>query len=785
MSTTPPSDDPAAERMARRTGTAAMIPWAGCPLVPADDKDQKFVPATAECGVKLELKGWEAAGDVPKARLGSRIHVTLITDLDMTVDDVHRQYGHGIYFAQLYTLDPTTKAMAKAITGQTHTMLPCMFDEPDRDTDPVEPEDDVGSQVWPIAAKDVQANPLLRSEIARRRDVIRDLMDEDDYDDRRDDRDDDDDRRGGRGNDRGRGGRPDPRDMRGGRGGMPHGGMPRRPMEDPEWMFDPNTRPTAPPPTGFMWAFGGNPMKWFHTERTNEAVAAVVPPPAPVVVPAPVVREPSFFETAGGAAFITGALTALATIGAKIAEGRPPAPPPPDPMVAIAALMASLNGNKGDPERLKQLEIDAEDRRVKAAAEAEERRTRLAIEAEERRTTAAAALETARLERESAATRAAAEAADKQRAHDAKMEAERRVAAEAAAVTADDRAKQRAKDDADRLLMMSQLGLNKPSGPTPEQIQAERNFAVLQAQFEMMKNQPKSPDTLAAFTEAKALFAKLGINVASGDKVNMGEALLEAANSEAAKALLTGPLSVPLQMLLFKLANAVPGSTAGPQQPPPQQAPVQGPPVTVQQDRAAIEAEIARREQIAFEEGIRRTQLEAAQQVAAAQAQVQGQQQPPAPDASQVAPQWEAHAQPPPAMPQWEAVASPDVPVVPQWQAVEPPYEAPPVVVHEATAESLASDPVVWEQHAAVVPVAEVAPEAVVPQETAANASPEAATAPAEPEAPPPAEAPVVPEQPVEPDPVPAVPPREPEPPPAVVETPSVPEREAVVEVQA
>ena len=61
------------------------------------------------------------------------------------------------------------------------------------------------------------------------------------------------------------------RTVRGEKGGGFHDR--KRPMDDPDWMFDPNSRPTAPCPPGFMWAFGGNPMKWFQTERTAEAMA--------------------------------------------------------------------------------------------------------------------------------------------------------------------------------------------------------------------------------------------------------------------------------------------------------------------------------------------------------------------------------------------------------------------------------------------------------------------------------------------------------------------------------
>lgn len=684
--------DPSEARAAKRQGgSQAMVPWIGCPLVPVDEKNPKMVPANADFGVKLEIVGWERAGDVAKARLGSRVHITLITDLDMTPDDVHRQYGHGIYFAQLYSLDPTTGNMAKAWTGLTHTLSPCVFDEPDRDNDPLQPEEDVGSQVWPIAQGDIQRNPLLRAEIARRREELQN-QGEGGFED--DPEDDPEERHGGRGRGRGNGGGRDPRFGR-----MPPMGG-RRPMQDdPEWMFDPHTRPTAPCPPGLMWSFGGNPMKWFHAERTaeNVAAAAAVAPPAP--------EKTSFYETTAGAAVLTAAMTVLGGIATKLLEKGPP---PPDPVASIAALMAALQP-KTDPAAMKQMEIEAEDRRAAANL----------------------AAENARIERENARIAAATEAAEKQRKHDAevaaaqrlhdaKMEADRREAAAREAIAAEDRARQRAVEARNELITLQKLGLDPNAKPqrSEESIRAEMRAEILVKQLEAERDAARaSGDVASQIKKAEMVLKAAGIDVNSEASKSM---LSEFFGSDAGKTAVIqgfGMLDRIMEMLLNR------NQPQGAQSQQPMQAQVG---VTLSAE------ELAKREQLAYETGIRRAReaMEAEQRAALAA-------QPP-----------------PPSLMDWQAVPAPvaDQPVAaepaeqpapvpePVAEATAAPVEeqpAPePAPVTEAPAEA-SEQPVEAVSEPVAEPVAEPAPEAPpvvaeVPSGVEMPAEPEASEATAE-----------------------------------------------------
>jgi hypothetical protein len=678
------------------------VPFAGCVLVQADDTNPKMIPPGVDVGVKLEIKGWERAGDVLKARLGGRVHVTLITDLEMTVDDIHRTYGPGIYFAQAYTLNPTTGAMAEPIMGQTHTILPCVFDEPDRETDPEEPEQDVGTEVWPISARDLQANPALRKEMQRRKDMIKDL--EEGFDSDRPGHFDSD--RGSR-NGPDRGSRNDAYQMldpdmgldgdsgiarhvahRGARGEFRRLDPRDVAREEPEWMFDQSVKPLAKPPTGFEWVFGGSPMKWHHGEKAIEPI--VVPPPV-VVPPAP--ERPSFFESTGGAAMVTGLLTALATIGAKLAEPKPlppPPPPPPDLATTMATLMAAMSGMQTprvNPVELKQLEIEAEDKRAAAALAAEEKRS----EREEKRAAEARALaeqqrlaaleaEDRRVARETLAREALALAAKAQRDHELSIEQTRRdaaareardlaAAAEAAKIATEERIAERAKAEQLRMIALKQSGLIAPEGATPAQVQAQIAAATaaqeasfksrlemeqLRAQMDALKGQ-KSEGVLDAFEKAKSLLSKLGVKV--GEESSTADAVSEALNSEAAKAMAPA-LAEPIKALLMKLVGGQPAAPA----------PLQTQ-VTVQRDLQAEEAAIKRREQIAYETGLENMRQHLLQQQAA---------QEPTP----VAPPSPVEPVPPQRDPlQWHAVAAPP-PVEPvvqpmQWTPAEMPVVEP------------------------------------------------------------------------------------------------------------
>jgi len=637
-----------------------------------------MIAPDAPVGVKVELMGWGAAGEVPKGKLKRNAPLDVVSDT-FTIDDLHRLYGHGDYFCQAYTLSPT-RGLQTPLGSKVWHILPCEFNDPDDENDPVEEEDDVGEAAWPGMDAFKESEPMLRKEMRRRATIRRELAGE-----------------GGGGGGRDRGGFDDEEDdgqpprgfrdrdrggMRG-RGMLPMGG--RRPMQDdPEWMFDPQTRPTAPCPPGLMWSFGGNPMKWFHAERTaeNVAAAAVVAPPAPEKV--------SFYETTAGAAVLTAAMTVLGGIATKLLEKGPP---PPDPVASIAALMAALQP-KTDPAAMKQLEIDAEDRRAAAAL----------------------AAENARIERENARILAATEAAEKQRkhdaeiaaaqrAHDAKLEADRRDAAAREAIATEERAKQRAIEARNDLIALERMGLTGNKGPTPEQAAAERQLAVMQAQLQWMQNAPKTPDVMESFDKAKTLLTKLGVKV--GESEDGAGSLIEALGTPAATAMAAG-IAPGLNAILMKLSGASP-------------EPVVQSPVHTTVGVTLSAEELAKREQLAYETGIRRAReaMEAEQRAALA-------------------------AQPPtPSLMDWQAVPAPvieqpaEAPPAEQPAPVpEPVAEAPAAPIEEQPAPS--SAPVTEAPAEAaeqpVEPVSEPVAEPIV--EPAPEAPPVAAEVPAEAEMP-------------------------------------------------
>lgn len=655
----------------RRDAPTKTVRFEGVPLVPVDEsKEPKMIAPDAPVGVKVELMGWGAAGEVPKGKLKRNAPLDVVSDT-FTIDDLHRLYGHGDYFCQAYTLSPT-RGLQTPLGSKVWHILPCEFNDPDDENDPVEEEDDVGEAAWPGMDAFKESEPMLRKEMRRRATIRRELAGEG----------------GGGGRDRGGfddeedDGQP-PRGFRDrDRGGMRGRGMPpmggRRPMDDPDWMFDPNTRPTAPCPPGFMWAFGGNPMKWYHTEKTAEAVAAQAVPPPPATLLGgmdPDIKAAllGIFAAVGGA------------FAKKLVDGEPAKP---DPTLATIQALGALN-KPADPMAIEQLRIDAEERRAATAL----------------------AAENARIERENARIAAAAEAAEKQRvhdaaiaaaqrAHDAKLEADRREAAAREAIATEERAKQRAIEARNDLIALERMGLTGNKGPTPEQAAAERQLAVMQAQIEWMRNAPKTPDVMESFDKAKTLLTKLGVKV--GESEDGAGSLIEALGSPAATALATG-IAPGLNAILLKLSGASPEA----------QPPVQ---TTVGVTLSA--EELAKREQLAFETGIRRAReaMEAEQRAALA-AQ-------PAPPSLM---DWQATpAQDAPAVPQPAPVPAPQAPVAP----VEEQPAPEPAPVTEATVAS-AEPPVEPASEPAAEPIAEPAPEvppvvAEVPAEVEAPVVPDA-----------------------------------------------------------
>ena len=668
----------------RNDGASKTVPWLGCSLVPLDEtKEHKNVSPDAQIGVKVELIGWGAAGEVSKGKLKRNAPLDVVSDT-FTADDLHRLYGHGGYFCQAYTLS-ATRGLQTPLGSKTWHLLPCEFDEPD-DNDPEEEEDDVGTAPWPNMDAFKESEPTLRKEMRRRALIRRELADDEGQGrgrerdrDRFDDVESDDGEgppRGFRDRDRGMRGRGGPM---GGRGSMGH-------RDDPDWLYEP-THPMVTPMPGMKWAMGGNPMKWQQVPDDGKALT----PAAPATIVAAPEKTP-FLETQAGVTMIAGALSALGLIVTKAMEKAPLPPPPPDPMAAFATLMAAMNGSKGDPKELKQLEIEAEDKRARLAMEAE----------------------TARVERETARITAAAEAAEKQRrhdaetaaaqrAHDAKLEAERREAAAAAAIVAEERAKQRAIEARNDLIALERMGLTGHKGPTPEQAAAERQLAVMQAQIEWMRSAPKTPDVMESFEKAKTMLTKLGVKV--GDSEDGAGSLVDALSTPAAAAMATA-IGPGLNAILMKLSGATEPAA----------------PVQTQVGVALSAEEVARREQIAFETGIRKAREMEAQRMAQL--------------ASQAPPQPQMQPQAQPSMLDWQSVAAP------------PPADQP-----DPTPEPMAGAP---EEHPVAEPEAETAeePSTDAPAEPVAEEQPAPqepiAEAPTEPmEEAPPVEAPAE-EQPVE-----------------------------------
>lgn len=670
-----PNYDPAAQNdhdgpRGRREATTKTVRFEGVPLVPVDEsKEPKMIAPDAPVGVKVELMGWGAAGEVPKGKLKRNAPLDVVSDT-FTIDDLHRLYGHGDYFCQAYTLSPT-RGLQTPLGSKVWHILPCEFNDPDDDNDPIEEEDDVGEAAWPGMDAFKESEPMLRKEMRRRATIRRELAGE-----------------GGGGRDRDEdefgGGDEPPRGFRDrDRGGMRGRGMPpmggRRPMQDdPEWMFDPNTRPTAPCPPGFMWAFGGNPMKWYHTEKTAEAVAAQAVPPPPTTLLGGM--DPDI------KAALLGIFAAVGSAFAKkLVDGEPAKP---DPALATIQALGALN-KPADPIAIEQLRIDAEERRAAIAL----------------------AAENARIERENARIAAAAEAAEKQRkhdaeiaaaqrAHDAKLEADRREAAAREAIAAEERAKQRAIEARNDLIALERMGLTGTKGPTPEQAAAEKQLAVMQAQIEWMRNAPKTPDVMESFDKAKTLLTKLGVKV--GDSEDAAGSLLDALGTPAATAMATA-IGPGLNAIMLKLAGASPEAQ------PPMQTAVG---VTLSAE------ELARREQQAFETGLRRAReaMETEQRAALAA-------QPPTPSLMD----WQAV--PAPVAEQSISAESAEQPT----HAPEPVAEAPVVVVEEQPPPSpeAPDEAVEAPSEPASEPAAEPAPE-TPPVVTEAPAD---VDAPAEPDA--------------------------------------------------
>lgn len=655
----------------RRDAPTKTVRFEGVPLVPVDEsKEPKMIAPDAPVGVKVELMGWGAAGEVPKGKLKRNAPLDVVSDT-FTIDDLHRLYGHGDYFCQAYTLSPT-RGLQTPLGSKVWHILPCEFNDPDDENDPVEEEDDVGEAAWPGMDAFKESEPMLRKEMRRRATIRRELAGEG----------------GGGGRDRGGfddeedDGQP-PRGFRDrDRGGMRGRGMPpmggRRPMEDPDWMFDPHTRPTAPCPPGLMWSFGGNPMKWFHAERTaeNVAAAAAVAPPA--------LEKTSFYETTAGAAVLTAAMTVLGGIATKLLEKGPP---PPDPMASIAALMAALQP-KTDPAAMKQLEIDAEDRRAAAAL----------------------AAENARIERENARIVAAADAAKEQRAHDAKMENDRREAARIEAIATEERAQRRAVESRNDLITLQKLGLDPNAKPqrSEESIRAEMRAEILVKQLEAERDAARaSGDVASQIKKAELVLKAAGIDVSSDASKSMLKEFFSTEAGQTAVLQGFGMLDRLMGMLLNK-----------------GQAPTAQPPMQTQVQRLPTEeelnAEANRRAQIEFNrlEAQRQAQLAEEQRAALAA-------QPPAPSLEG----WQPIAAEPSEQPAPAPEPAPEAPVAPVEESPAP--ESAPVT--EAPAEA-AEQPVEPASEPAAEPVAEPAPEAPpvvaeVPAEVETPSEPEASEA--------------------------------------------------------
>lgn len=639
----PPTEGAAQPRSARGSGPA-LIAWEGCPLVEADPKNPKHIPANASVVLKVELKGWMDIGDdVQECRLGQRVPLEVIANLEFTRDDLHRRYGPGYYFVHAYVAGDGEKGttLGTPVMGQTHEIAPCDFDNA-KESDPEEEEDDVGTQAWRVPPSALTANPELKEEIARRREVRKELGIGEEKRGAERDRG-----RGGRMSARGGGGRGFDRG-RGGRGGREWGpeeedrgrGFDDEP-ELPEEMLDPSWVP-APAPPGMVWAWDAYKAQWRQYPAGSAPAQPTQPPAAPVAPP----REPSFFETPAGVAAITGAFTAIAAIGKAVLEPKPAPPPPPDPMAAFAAMMAAINSTKGDPKELRQLEIEAESRRSAAALEAEN----------------------ARIERENARIEAAAKAAADQRAHELRMAEERRAAEEKAAEARDLRARENAKADQERLIALQKMGLTQKEGPSAE-------VALLKQQLEWAQKQPKGADALK---EARELLKTAGVAVGEGDGV---KGIMAALDTEAAAKAMEG-IGPALGAILAKLFGAsMPGVPVAPS--PASASPAQQQTPTQEQ----IDAWAAQHREIGRQQAL--AQLRAEQQAAWEASQVQQVGQVPGvPDPVQMPPaeappmgQWQevAPSAPPEAAPEPAPVEPQPAPEAPAPEPETPAEEAPPV----------------------------------------------------------------------------------------------------------
>lgn len=649
----PPTEGAATPRSNRGAGPS-QVAWEGCALVEVDPKNPKYIPANASVVLKVELKGWMDIGDdVQECRLGQRVPLEVIANLEFTRDDLHRRYGPGYYFVHAYVAGDGEKGttLGTPIMGQTHEIAPCDFDNA-KDSDPEDEEDDVGTQAWRVPPSATIANPELKEEIARRREVRRELgIGEEKRGAERD-------RgrggrmsaRGGRGNDRDRG--------RGGRGGREWGpdeddrgrGFDDEP-ELPDEMLDPSWVP-APAPPGMVWAWDAYKAQW----RQYPAGSAPAPtqPAAPVTPPA----APAFYETAQGATVITAAITALGAIVAKALEPKPAAP---NPMDGLLTLWATMQSKAPDPLALKQLDIDAEQRRATAALEAEN----------------------ARIERENARIEAQRVAAEAQRAHDAKMEADRREAARIEAIAAEERAKQRAIESRNELITLQRLGLDPNAKPQRSEDEI-RNAIKAEMLVEQLKKERDAAlgtgDIAAQIKRAEAVLKAAGIDVSTEASKSM---LMDFFNTKAGEvAVGTGLGIVDRLVNMFTAAKGGAPTPAAPGGSP-----------TVQLTEQQLNDLIRQRQEEAFRVGVEQARIEQERAAQAAQAAWEAQQ------VGQV-PGVPVPAEMPPAEP----------PPMGQWQAVPAPVEQTPEAQSEPTAETPADPAPEAPPPAAEVPV-EAAPE--------------------------------------------------------------------------
>lgn len=620
-----PHGDLAATPRSARGHSEGLVLWPGCTLVPADPKNPKMIPASAQVGLKIDLVGWPKMGKIPAYTCKSPAPIDVLKNVDHEPDNLHRMFGACKVQVQAWTLSETG-ALHKPIQAKVHTFDPCEFDDADTETDPDYPEDDVGTERWAIGQSAAQSDLTLKKELTRRNEVRRELAQgDDDFDDEEED-------------DRGRGrarpgsgnrrdwGRSDDRG-RGGRGVAPRG---RGGADDvPEEMFDTSWTPPPAAP-GMEWGWDDRASRWRQYPKGSTVAA-------PVAAQAPVEQKLTFMEMMERAAII------VATVAPALVPMIANQKPAQSPMELMAAMMTAMNGNKADPVELKRMEIEADTRRADALL----------------------AAENARIERENNRIEAARLAADAQRAHDAKMEADRRDAARQEAIAADDRARQRAKEDQERLIALKQSGLIAPEGPTEAQRKAELDLEMMKLRVEMMEKAPKTQSDLELYEKLKGTLSKFGVKFGEGaSETSMADVL----DTPAAKAM-AEHLAPAIGAVLMKFAGASPTPLA------PIVAPA--PNIHIPDPLAAhhaIQREVAERERLAQEFG-RQEGFAQAQQLAAQNAGAPEQ----APEAPPAMPQWEDAAPPP--EPPAEAPADPEPTPVP---AAEPEAPAAPVVEESA-----------------------------------------------------------------------------------------------------